>query len=134
VAREMEAVRPPDHDLLILGSTIRIESLIEPSFHRHFPGTFGWLGEECDEAGSDGRDVAWSDAVWGRWREEGGKVGFCSSWYSFRDRISGGYDGNCHGGFITDAFQLIKLYDKAKELWDHAGNLTQWKGKQSVTS
>lgn len=122
IALEIEDACLPDHELLIVGCTIPIGE--RPSLNNFWidRGPFGWLGEEMEEG-----SVCWGDACFGRWRAGGGRFGFCHSEQSFTDRISGGYDGGCHGDIHFEWKEVL-------DLWNRAGNLTQWRGKQSVTT
>lgn len=87
---------------------------------------FGWLREGAAEAEGE-----WAAAVMGRWRSSKQEskarlrtdpptevIGFCHSSRSFRDRITGGYDGGSFGS---------ELAADAWDLWAEAGNLVQWR-------
>jgi hypothetical protein len=96
--------------------------------------TFGWLRERCEATQDDitqeiryGWD--WGAAVLGRWTEKLStekhtlnQIGFCHEVQSYRDRITGRYDGGCAGrGDMPD--------EEADLLWREAGNRVQWKPK-----
>lgn len=114
VAGEIEKVVPKGYELLIVGCSLQIDP-DDSDYER----AFGWLYEDC------GDEFGWDLAVLGRWRLGDGRIGFCSSEGGYGDRISGAYDG---GSWGEDVFCM----SEALKLWSRAGNLTQWRGKQSV--
>lgn len=77
---------------------------------------FGWLADrnDCIEG-----EWEFNDAVFGRWADGRGMIGFCSETQSFRDRISGGYDGGCHGSGEVS-------HEEIKILWGSAHTATRW--------
>jgi len=81
----------------------------------------GW----CAEIEPDG-EFWWDGAVPGIWDKENplGRYGYCHAWGGYCDRITGGYDGGCHGAGIGE-FETAAIALHA--LWAQAGNLTQWK-------
>ncbi len=76
-------------------------------------------GDCCGKRFSNCTCGTWSNAVLGLWENQ--KIyGFCSVEGYFADRISGCYDGGCHGGKpIQD--------NTSKRIWAESCNLTQWK-------
>jgi len=98
-------------EVLLLGSTIFEEAGC-------FSGpAIGWLGECCYEEESDNLiDQYWfafavlnHNKSWGIFHEYG----------SYRDRITGIYDGDTH--------LVIPSYEEVQILWNKAGNEVQWK-------
>ena len=80
----------------------------------------GWLRE----FGHDGFDdwISWDYAPLGVWRPQdhrAPRVGFCHAVHSFRDRITGSYDGGCYGALPLQKENILTL-------WAEAGNVTQW--------
>ena len=77
----------------------------------------GWTVEaNLDESGEV---VYGGPAVLGLWCDGKGKYGYCSADQSFRDRISGGYDGGCWGAYGEPDIQLLQRY------WSEAANEVQ---------
>jgi len=95
--------------------------------------SIGWLREnplgDCE--------WAWGNAPFGIWAgsetERGpGRfplgnpehvIGFCHEEQSFRDRITGFYDGGCYGALSVEE----SLIGKIRKLWAAAGNKVQWR-------
>ena len=71
----------------------------------------GWLRDD---------DGYWAEAVFGRWGDGGGRVGFCHSEGSFADRISGGYEGGSYG-------QAEFGPPAMRAAWANACNNTRWR-------
>ena len=93
---------------------------------------FGWLRETDAISQDEGSEDLvyqrhWDKAVLGRWEDMESedayrKIGFCSEYGSYRDRITGNYDGGCYGyGDMQNS--------EAELLWREAGNRVQWKRK-----
>lgn len=101
-----------DCQLLIVGSSIAIKEDENGE-------SFGWT---ISIGGV--KDQVWDLAVLGRW-DNSPVIGFHESSGSYRDAISGEYDGGEHKGGTVDR-------DHALSLWREAGNLTQWKGKRQT--
>jgi len=90
-------------------------------------GALGWLTEFYGDAVSaDGTeyDRWWDDACFGRWhgtesekKNPRGLFGFCHATGSYRDRITGCYDGGSTGGDV----------DVLMAAWAKAKNAVQWK-------
>ena len=112
-------------DVLILGNTLDIIPIDSASRDINL---FGWLGEWIDT--SETLDTrSWGEAAIGVWESQN-RPGFCHSSQSYRDRITGGYDGGCWGDDCASndiAAQVIREY------WRHAGNLVQWFPQGGVT-
>jgi len=70
----------------------------------NFDYSIGWLLDE-DE---------WAGAPFGRWKIGNGQIGFCHSIQSFRDRITGGYDGGCFGALPLKNTEISNLWGRAK--------------------
>ena len=117
-------------EVLIVG----MRGPIENKRYREENPTFGWLREMCGmalcaESQQMHYDWSWESAVLGRWRQceklelhSPDKIGFCHTEQSFRDRITGRYDGGCYG--------YGNMYcSEAEMLWREAGNRVQWKPK-----
>lgn len=92
-------------------------------------GPFPWpAGKTSDSTVSvigwlrDGQD--WSHAILGRWSDAAGEIGFCHDHQSFRDRISGGYDGGCFGSLGTVE------ESESQSLWREACNRVQWRPRR----
>lgn len=113
---EEECCDHAPQEALILGASVRTGP--------EWPAaTLGWLRDA---------NMGWGEAVISRWAGDESEaknpddiLGFCSREGSFVDRITGCYDGGSWGQGC-DADRVIGL-------WNQAGNLTQWRGKQSVT-
>jgi hypothetical protein len=73
----------------------------------------GWLNEKASP------ESWWSEAVFGRWREGGGTIGFCHSEGVYDDRITGSYDGGSFGASYVSVGEIAML-------WREAGNRTRW--------
>ncbi len=73
----------------------------------------GWL---------DDGECGFEEAAFGHWTDAE-NLGFCHSVGSFRDRISGNYDGGCHG----DGKLFHQVNDIVRTKWTQAGNIVQWK-------
>lgn len=81
----------------------------------------GWLRE-----GEPDYQWWWQDAIYGRWsgseskaKNPNGIIGFCPEMGSWKDRITGCYDGGCFGD--------KRLYlDEIITFWGKAANRTQW--------
>ena len=107
-----------DDEVLIVG----IRGPVPNDYFCEQNPTFGWLCEWCD-------GPVWDPAVLGRWMQceklqlhSPDKIGFCHTVQSFRDRITGRYDGGVYGyGNMP--------YSEAEMLWREAGNRVQWKRK-----
>lgn len=122
VAERLDRVYPPGHEILIVGGALFLDDRTL---------CLGWLGEN-----DYGESRWWEPAVLGRWRgleRQGDSAsrdqrpfGFCHSLGSFVDRITGAYDGGSCGG-ADFAWSEHEITD----LWDLAGNLTQWRGARS---
>jgi len=91
-------------DLLILGMSA-------PICAEEFAPMLGWLSSD-----TEGFDLA----PFGRWKDSD-RIGFCHSTCSFRDRITGNYDGGSwgRGGDVTK--------QEIDALWREASNRTRWK-------
>jgi hypothetical protein len=114
-----------DKEVLIVGSTVPIQS-----------GLIGWLRQDLSDVTDSNEPYwIWAGAALGIWagnetntegrRTSKGKreriFGFCHEEQSFIDRITGFYNGGCHG--FCDESDLARL----KLLWARAGNQVQWK-------
>lgn len=90
-------------DLLILGAEL-------PSPEYWGCVGIGWLGEYS--GGAHG----WATAI----PHGGGRLGFCSETFSYRNRITGSHRGDDGAG--------SEIYDRIIEgAWKMAGNIVQWK-------
>lgn len=123
VAAKISSAYPLDQgEVLLVGCTL-------PEDSDSWVGqvNIGWLRHEqadcTDDLGEEREDYFgwWALAPMGHWIDGKGRLGFCHEEGSFRDRISGGYDGGCFGG----------LYPRDERrplvLWREAGNRTQWR-------
>lgn len=97
-------------------SGCKFECLILGTCPLFQPNMLGWLGESPDWGVSDG--FLWATAPIGL--TEVGNIGFCSSDYTFEDRISGHYPGGSWPSGIDD---------RIERLWRIAGNQTQWNAR-----
>jgi hypothetical protein len=79
----------------------------------------GWLREAVGYADEPIREWWWDAAALGKWEDGNGTVGFCHSEAAFTDRISGGYDGGCHGGKSL-------CVEDVESLWAEACNSVRW--------
>lgn len=87
----------------------------------------GWLSETDPPPPDHPSEVSlfnWGQAAFGKWNEGKGTIGFCHTWASYRDRISGGYNGSI-GGVAWDR----ELSDEVKSFWAEACNKTMWAPK-----
>ena len=113
VAAEMLSVCL-DYRLLIVGAAIRVKSIGEDDCD-----IFGWTTVSNDDY--------WYEAVFDQWgTTKSNPIGFRPGDDNWADCISGADDG--WGG----GFGLFDM-DYVSALWRKAGNLTQWKGKRSVS-
>ena len=79
----------------------------------------GWLREVYEYTDEQEGGICWGHAVLGQW-EQAATVGFCHEYQSYRDRISGHYDGGCQGG--------RRLHDdQITGPWTRAVNASQWR-------
>jgi hypothetical protein len=81
----------------------------------------GWLGEWMSRTRHGQKEVIklwFCAAPWQNWRNGG--LGFCHSYGSFYDRITGNYDGNTCGD-LDVSLQVLQA------MWGRAGDITQWK-------
>lgn len=58
-------------------------------------------------------DFDWHEAAIGQWDGQFPKLGFCSSVYTYEDRISGQYDGGCYGAKILEPTKVQNLWGQA---------------------
>jgi hypothetical protein len=91
---------PKETEILLLGCSILSMDNFSPSVAQ-----IGWLYGECED-----------DALLNFHNDRYGVVGNYMSW---KDRISGFYDGNT--GYRPSEFE------EAEELWNEAGNMVQWR-------
>jgi hypothetical protein len=103
------------HEVLICGETFPLPS---EGYDGCNP-VIGWLGE----VGPSG-ELAWGEAVLGKWKAGGGEIGVCHAEMAFSDRITGTYDGGTFGGIIDEG-----LEGKTTELWREACEKVQWIAK-----
>ena len=115
VSEKLEASGCLD-EILIVGETMPCSSIDGDEWDSVI---LGWLGE--NEKYEEDCGFWWQDAVFGRWEDGKGKIGFCVSTGRYVDRISGGYDGGCHG---TGEVSLSEV----RSLWASAKNKAQWNG------
>lgn len=116
VADEIDASGCTDEALIVgLGFPLKGEFIYKEAF--------GWLRQLAynwdSDTGFERDSWAWDQAVFGRWKSGGGRIGFCHSIMSFHDRIIGGYDGGSFGALGFDI-------SEATALWREAGNRTRW--------
>jgi len=85
--------------------------------------TIGWLRHNLAST-EDGetKSVWWAEAVMGRYRTSD-RIGFCHSYGSFTDRISGGHDGGRFGTYPVTLEDVTML-------WREASNRTRWNPKK----
>jgi len=103
-------------EMLLLGMTCPIDS--------DFYGiAFGW---HCDRQWVEG-EACWESAVFGKWIEGQGQIGFCNSSYWYQDRISGGYDGGHFGAMSVHPHKILQ--HQILQLWREAGNISRWNHK-----
>lgn len=105
-----------EHEVLLVGST-----LLRDDYSYYI----GWLGV-LDEFFHDLHCRNWALAPFGLWDAGKGQVGFCHSEETFSDRISGGYDGGCHGALSSTEKGKQKL-ESINIAWNMAANEVQWK-------
>jgi hypothetical protein len=115
-----------EHEVLILGCSIDFD-------HEIVPPVIGWarvdFGDKshaaargCGGPGSWGWDIAFISA----WDETFGITScFGSHWYN---KIGFGEKEQSHSRYDWDTCSA-----KVKVIWNQAGNLVQWRGKQSIT-
>lgn len=85
-----------------------------PTWEEDYDGAMvGWLRE-----GGDHNSFWWALAAMSRWAGED-RIGFCHTYGSFHDRITGKYDGGCFGSDPVSQ-------EEATMLWREAGNRTRW--------
>jgi hypothetical protein len=124
VAAKIDAA-DQEHEVLLVG----IGPFSGTNLWHPRPVCLGWLREiqKYEEAGQPHVDFAWGNAVLGRWegseskeKNPDGILGFCHEEQSFRDRITGCYDGGCMGGQggISSA--------EVETLWAESKNKVQW--------
>ena len=85
----------------------------------------GWLRENFRQTGIEEAEAVpnwWSEAVMGRYIDSD-RIGFCHSEASYRDRISGGYDGGSFGTYPVTLEEVTML-------WREASNRTRWNPKK----
>jgi len=107
-------------DGLLLGIGPRYDDPCGPSI--------GWLTESFFNIKEDPDQwgVDWGNGMFGCWvdKNPSGRTGICHDTQSFRDRISGGYDGGCFGE------KRLDLRPEIEAAWALATNKVQWhKGK-----
>jgi hypothetical protein len=75
-------------------------------------------------------EFSWGLAPFGVWEPDypwqTSRVGFCHEIQSFRDRITGIYEGGCWGGMDLDTAALFHH-------WGQAGKQTQWPLRSGVS-
>jgi hypothetical protein len=114
-----------DGELLIVGASI------SPGGPYLGDVQLGWLGETARASGEPFDPADWETKPW--WFSEAstygciGLIGISSNDYTWFDRIHGAIVGK-------DGFGNPEVGEKALDLWTRAGNLTQWRGKQSIVS
>lgn len=116
VAAKLDATSCLD-DVLIVG--VR---LLEPRDNYGEMLALGWLREFVEDCAS------WDYAPLGVWSHPPPtkpRVGFCHALQSFRDRITGMYDGGCHGALPLNTVHVWAL-------WAEAGNVTQWQKRRGA--
>jgi hypothetical protein len=86
-----------DQEVLILGES--------PIFDA---GYLGWIRE----------GGWWDKAAFGFWLDGKGMLGFCHNLQNYYDRISGGYDGGCHGNHPA----VEHVNDYVRRMWRLAEN------------
>ncbi len=110
-----------DAEVLIVGMTVPIHGT-----------SIGWLRGNLPVD----REWAWNNAPFGIWKgseteKAPGRfplgnpehvIGFCHEEQSFRDRITGFYDGGCYGELSVEESLIAKI----RRLWAAAGNEVQW--------
>lgn len=100
-------------EVLLLGDTLFRDNSNLPSL------CIGW----CREGMGRLTDNEWEPACLGFWPFGGKEIGYCHSAGSWRDRITGFYDG--------DNFELIGKNSREetalKQQWQRAGNKVRWK-------
>ena len=115
-------------EVLMLGYSIPIQDTYANDLY------FGWLREYTGEDNHKANEC-WEPASFGIWLGQdrvvgngrvvtgnpNNAIGFCNTVQSFRDRITGFYDGGCYGARIDKALpEVINSY------WCEAANLVQW--------
>jgi hypothetical protein len=101
-----------NHEVVIVG----VKPFVSESY-----ANLGWL-RESHEDGDGCIHYNWTEAPFGMWEGGNGTIGFCSESGSYRDRVSGGYDGGNWGGVSFNHYEVARL-------WDAASNAVQWRGK-----
>jgi hypothetical protein len=93
--------------------------------------SIGWLWQEIgpDEEVLGGLDGGpwgdWGPAILGMWKAGSGQLGFCHGTQSYRDRITGGYDGGCYGEFRGGVCDPTLT-------WRQACNQVMWNRPETV--
>lgn len=104
IERAMAGTTKHSLEVLLLGESIWCEN-------RYLP-RLGWLRETESEW------IGWGDEWAGALFHELGGLGFCHEFGSYRNRITGEYDGD--HGMGADSSHI-------RNLWNKAGNAVQWK-------
>jgi hypothetical protein len=112
------------YEALIVGLTLQTD--VEGDLDHAYP-CVGWLrevaGPQIEAYPVQGAEWAWASAPYGVWSpltpSQPPRVGFCHELFSFRDRITGQYDGGRWGERLLDIPHLWQL-------WAQAGNEVQW--------
>lgn len=106
VARKLEVSGCPS-EMLIVGQSLPSNQYVGPCV--------GWLTERH----ADG--FCWGLAPFGLWESNNRDriIGFCHEEQGYSDRITGSYDGGCHGSGNAER--------RVAQAWAEAGNAVQWK-------
>jgi hypothetical protein len=104
-------------ELLVVGHTI----FTSDESKGMFGPSIGWLGEFFEsEIDKPNKGYWFANAI----MNKNGAWGFFHEFGSFEDRITGLYDGDHH--------LVIPEFEEVESLWNQAGNLVQWKGKNAA--
>lgn len=120
VAKKIDGVW--EHDFLVLGGAPWFRaSYINGDIAIGLLGEFTDVGQDWATAHGEPR-FTWhiDEAIWCdiEWPQRGERLDFCHAFGSYRNRISGHYDGNQHP---TNGTALLD------SLWRGAGNEVQWR-------
>lgn len=122
------------NEVLIVGHSIPIvEGYDGFSGEEHGATYLGWLREIYPD-----NQVAWGLAECGLWLGDEGilttgrirvgnpdnLIGFCHAVQSYRDRVTGFYDGGSYGAGSYGAFNVSATIQR---YWQEAGNMVQWR-------
>lgn len=116
IADEIDKAYPKSessHEVLIVGARLcKEDSFLGP----------GWIRDDWDSSWGPTCFLRWHPAKKDEMMSElgSGLFGFCHSYNSFVDRITGNYDGSC----------CLEHPEELIDIWRQAGNYVQWRGRR----